>query len=59
MEKLLETITRQSIMSFQVILLSFFWYFPCCRRYPSMAETKADLAAFSGLPPCSSQEELW
>ena len=32
---------------------------PLVRRYLSMAETKADLAAFSGEPPCSSQEELW
>ena len=59
MEKLLDTSTRQSSMSGQVTLLSFFWYFPCSFRYLSTAETKADLAAFSGLPPCSSQEELW
>ena len=35
-------------MSAQVILLSLFLYFPWSRRYLSMAETKADLAAFSG-----------
>ena len=56
---MLLTSTRQSSISAQVILPSLFWYFPWSRRYLSMAETKADLAAFSGEPPCSSQEELW
>ena len=59
MEKLLLTSTRQSSTSAQVILLSLFWYLFCSRRYLSSAETKADFVAFSGLPPCSSQLELW
>ena len=59
MEKLLLTSTMQSSMSAQVTLLSLFWYLPWSRRYLSTAETKADLVAFSGLPPCSSQLELW
>ena len=46
-------------MSCQVILLSLFWYFPWSRRYLSMALTKADFVAFSGLPPCSKKLELW
>ena len=46
-------------MSAQVTLASFFWYLLFCRSQPSMAETKAERVAFSGLPPCSSQEELW
>ena len=46
-------------MSLKLILPSDFWYLPSCLSRASMAETKADFMAFSGLPPCSSQEELW
>ena len=46
-------------MSLKVILLSFLLYLFCFFSQASMAETKADFTAFSGLPPCSSQLELW
>ena len=59
MEKLLETKMRVSWTSGQVILASFLVYLPFCFSQPSMAERKAERMAFSGEPPCSSQEELW
>ncbi len=59
MERLLETKIRVSWMSGQVILASFLLYFPFCFSHPSTAERKAERMAFSGAPPCSSQEELW
>ena len=50
---------RVSWTSGQVILASVLLYLPFCLSHPSMAERKAERMAFSGAPPCSSQEELW
>ena len=58
MEKWLETKIRVSWTSGQVILASFLLYLLFCFSHPAMAERKAERMAFSGAPPCSSQEEL-
>ena len=50
MEKQFVTKMRQSCISANVILLSFFWYFPMLRIYASIAETKALFTALSGAP---------
>ena len=48
-------------MSAQVILALIFIIFAtgCLQIAVDGAETEAERMAFSGEPPCSSQEELW
>ena len=58
-EKQLVTITRLSWMSWKIILLSVLVYLLLSLRYLSKAAVKPDRTALSGLPPYSSQEELW
>ncbi len=50
----------QAVLNILPCDLAFvFLIFVLIRRYLSTAETKAFFVAFSGAPPCSSQEELW
>ena len=58
-EKQLVTSTRESWMSWKMILFSLFVYLLLSRRYLSKAAVKPLRTALSGLPPYSSQEELW
>ena len=58
-EKQLVMMTKESRTSWTVTLLSFLVYLLLSFRNLSKAAVKADRTALSGLPPYSSQEELW